>query len=424
MVLQGVIRPPPEIRAVADRTALYVAKNGRAFESRILGSEKGKTPKFAFLHGTSPFHAYYEERIQFYEQGGVDEEPEQKKDETKKEDKATVASKPQKVKTVTSSVIDPVAKIVLAQRSKIAELRKQHQEGDDSEKRVPASVPPPPPLHFINIVAPSTLTVPQMETMQLVAQFTALDRKFLLQLTNREWNNPEFAFCQPRHGYFAYFSALVDAYRQVLNTWSASSNSNNPAHQQVRDLTSVEACLEEAAYRVEYDRYVAQQNQDSDKVVQINWHDFVIVETIDFAIDETVEMGIMPPPPPPMSIPYVATATPPTTNVSEEYTYEDEDQEQIRLVPNYQPRVVGTDTKAPRYMIDPITGKSVAVEDMPEHMRIQLLDPKWAEERKKFQEKQKDSNLVSGDLIASNLARMTQARGGLAKVSSALHCGN
>jgi len=62
-------------------------------------------------------------------------------------------------------------------------------------------------------------------------------------------------------------------------------------------------------------------------------------------------------------------------------------------------------------VIDPITGKSVSVKDLPEHMRIQLLDPKWAEERKKFQEKQKDSNLVSGDMVASNIARFAQARG-------------
>ena len=70
MVITGIIRPPPEIRAVADRTALYVAKNGRTFEQRILASEKGKTPKFAFLHLSSPFHAYYEDRIQFYIDGG------------------------------------------------------------------------------------------------------------------------------------------------------------------------------------------------------------------------------------------------------------------------------------------------------------------------------------------------------------------
>ena len=85
MVIQGVIRPPPEIRAVADRTALYVAKNGRAFEARILKSAKGKTPKFAFLQETSPFHAYYEDRIQFYENGGEDSKEE---DDTKEKNKS------------------------------------------------------------------------------------------------------------------------------------------------------------------------------------------------------------------------------------------------------------------------------------------------------------------------------------------------
>ena len=62
-------------------------------------------------------------------------------------------------------------------------------------------------------------------------------------------------------------------------------------------------------------------------------------------------------------------------------------------------------------VIDPISGKRVRIQDMPEHMRIQLLDPKWAEERKKFQDKQKDSNLVQGDVMADNLARLAQARG-------------
>ena len=45
----GIIKPPPEIRAVVDRTALFVSKNGRAFELKILNSDKGKTTKFAFL---------------------------------------------------------------------------------------------------------------------------------------------------------------------------------------------------------------------------------------------------------------------------------------------------------------------------------------------------------------------------------------
>jgi hypothetical protein len=39
-------------------------------------------------------------------------------------------------------------------------------------------------------------------------------------------------------------------------------------------------------------------------------------------------------------------------------------------------------------------------------MRIQLLDPKWAEEKRKFQEKQKETNLVAGDMMATNLSRV------------------
>jgi splicing factor 3A subunit 1 len=94
---------------------------------------------------------------------------------------------------------------------------------------------------------------------------------------------------------------------------------------------------------------------------------------------------------------------------------DEEEGETIRVVPSYTPKVVSTQTIAKEtsrtHMIDPITGKSVPVADMPEHMRIQLLDPKWAEEKKKFMDKQKESNLVSGEAIAENIYRLTQARG-------------
>ena len=233
MVIQGVIRPPPEIRAVADRTALYVSKNGRAFETRIVNSAKGKTPKFAFLQPTNPFHAYYEQRIQFYEAGGKDgdddadkkkyqegkEAAEAKAVEEKKANDAEAQKAKEQQAQLIQSVPDPVAKALLTQRNKIAQIRSKFDPKDSSEQldsdeatnQVPtnaAIIPPPPPFHFINIVSPSSLTVAQIETIQVVAQMTALDGKgggFLQALTLREWGNPQFAFCQPRHGHFAYF---------------------------------------------------------------------------------------------------------------------------------------------------------------------------------------------------------------------------
>lgn len=59
----GVIIPPPDIRAIIDKTATFVAKNGASFEQKILNSEEGKTAKFNFMRLHDPYHAYYEYKI-------------------------------------------------------------------------------------------------------------------------------------------------------------------------------------------------------------------------------------------------------------------------------------------------------------------------------------------------------------------------
>ena len=59
----GLILPPPDIRAVVDKTAAFVAKHGKSFEEKILGSAEGKTPKFNFMRPLDPYHSYYEFKI-------------------------------------------------------------------------------------------------------------------------------------------------------------------------------------------------------------------------------------------------------------------------------------------------------------------------------------------------------------------------
>ena len=58
----GVITPPPDIRAIVDKTAQFVARNGPEFETRILGSEKNNA-KFNFLLPADPYNAYYKSKI-------------------------------------------------------------------------------------------------------------------------------------------------------------------------------------------------------------------------------------------------------------------------------------------------------------------------------------------------------------------------
>lgn len=404
MAVQGIIRPPPDIRAVADKTALFVSKNGREFETRILNSEKGQTPKFSFLHDNSPFHAYYEDRIKYYQESEnvTEREVEEKKeDENAVKTSAAIIKKPAKQER--KSALDPIAKALLNQRNKI---RKDHdtaikaQKVTKNEEEVesktensastgvnPILVAQPQPLHYVNITAPRTLTALEVETIKLVAQFTVFDNSnnFLQNLTIREWNNPTFAFLQPRNSQFAYFSALTDCYKHVLET--AFTNDGN-------EVKSIEDCLNNAAYRAEFEQYAEDRQLDSrreeDDANMIDWHEFVVVETIDFSRDETVQ---------PLALP---------GEVDEMEESDDDEGETIRVVPNYTPKVVASNqtNKSQTHAIDPITGMSVPVSETSEHLRIQLLDPKWAEEKRKFQEKQKESNLVAGDEIATNLSRV------------------
>lgn len=82
----GLIQPPPDIRAIVDKTAQFVAKNGMQalvwttlngrcqlfnnilcyvgtqFEGRILANEKDN-PKFNFLRTADPYHAYYRHMV-------------------------------------------------------------------------------------------------------------------------------------------------------------------------------------------------------------------------------------------------------------------------------------------------------------------------------------------------------------------------
>eukprot|EP00518_Triparma_eleuthera_P023353 CAMPEP_0197548626 /NCGR_PEP_ID=MMETSP1320-20131121/2704_1 /TAXON_ID=91990 /ORGANISM="Bolidomonas sp., Strain RCC2347" /LENGTH=95 /DNA_ID=CAMNT_0043108675 /DNA_START=69 /DNA_END=353 /DNA_ORIENTATION=- len=78
----SLIVPPGPVRAVVNKTASFVAKNGPSFESRILGSAQGSTPKFAFLQPTSPYHGYYQWRIEWFKAGGdLDLEAKQEEEE-------------------------------------------------------------------------------------------------------------------------------------------------------------------------------------------------------------------------------------------------------------------------------------------------------------------------------------------------------
>ncbi|OAR02007.1 hypothetical protein LLEC1_02326 [Akanthomyces lecanii] len=58
----GVVLPPREIRNILEKTAGYVARNGAVFEDRIRDKEQAN-PKFSFLNPEDAYHQYYQWRL-------------------------------------------------------------------------------------------------------------------------------------------------------------------------------------------------------------------------------------------------------------------------------------------------------------------------------------------------------------------------
>jgi hypothetical protein len=60
--------PPADIRTIVDKTAQFVSRNGREFEARMCSNETNST-KFAFLTASSPYHAYYNFKVEEFKSG-------------------------------------------------------------------------------------------------------------------------------------------------------------------------------------------------------------------------------------------------------------------------------------------------------------------------------------------------------------------
>lgn len=170
----------------------------------------------------------------------------------------------------------------------------------------------------------------------------------------------------------------------------------------------------------------------------IDWHEFVVVESIDFYAEE--DEGL----PTPLSLAEVVAAlrvsgmeeSAPSSN-AEPRPVADMDAEeramvaqgladpaqpplvllhpapepQMKIVRNYKrhgPSDGGTDSL--RYVVSPITGELVAVDAMAEHMRISLIDPKWRVEREAMMGKLRGSTVASDEELARNIVSLARTR--------------
>ncbi|CAH0553305.1 unnamed protein product [Brassicogethes aeneus] len=436
----GIIYPPPEVRNIVDKTASFVARNGPEFEARIRQNELGN-PKFNFLNSGDPYHAYYQHKVNDFREG-----------------------KGQEPATNLPAAISKLSVTASAQQ-KQQEILKQVEQ---------PFVPKDPPQEFEFIADPPSISALDLDIVKLTAQFVARNgRQFLTQLMNREQRNFQFDFLRPQHSLFQYFTKLLEQYTKVLIPPKSMQ-------QRLRDeAKSARSVLEQVKYRAEWQRYQEQQKAKEEEILerervayaQIDWHDFVVVETVDY---QPFEIGNFPPPTTPEEVGARLLiqerieegediemqlesddeeSAPPTDeglshmqdrthgrkgrddnrvqDMEEDSSDEDSrgpskpSQPSIQppmppipdkvVVKKYDPKQavkVTRPTVGDDFLVSPITGEKIPASKVQEHMRIGLLDPRWVEQRDKqvMDKMNQETVYAAGSAIDASLKLLAERR--------------
>ncbi len=83
------------------------------------------------------------------------------------------------------------------------------------------------------------------------------------------------------------------------------------------------------------------------------------------------------------------------------------------MVKDYQradPRARAAASAATKMVLSPITGEMIPVDQMAEHMRISLIDPRWKQQRDAMLSKIRDTTKASDEEISRNLVGLARSR--------------
>ncbi|KAI4136412.1 MAG: hypothetical protein LQ341_005628 [Variospora aurantia] len=447
----GVVLPPRDIRAIVEKTAGYVARNGAVFEDRIREKEK-HNPKFSFLSANDAYSPFYVWRLNEVREGrgtavsaGRAGEP-------------TTAPEPERPK-------GPVA----------------------------------PPEFYFSARMPN-ISAQDLDVVKLTALFVARNgRSFMTTLSQKETRNYQFDFLRPQHSLYQFFSRLVDQYSLLLQAASAEGAKAQKSRIQElgRNVDNRVHILDAAKTRAAWVRFQEEQKQKKEEetekekmeYAQIDWHDFVIVETVLF--EETDDQADLPPPPSlndlqsasleqkaAMSLQPHGRRIEEAMPTSEDYSlfYNQQQQQDLQqqmpppsvgslnttygllqpmdYQPTPQPSATAHETEDDRAIAEraeareraqaaqaaakagagqpmrirndyvpraqakrqnvamavcPNCNQQIPVNELEQHVRIELLDPRWKEQRLKSDQRQMTTNLSTSD-VAANLKRLASQR--------------
>lgn len=253
----GVVLPPRDIRAIVEKTAGYVARNGAVFEDRIREKEKNN-PKFSFLSANDAYNPFYAWRLNEVREG----------------------------------------------RGTAVSAGRVGEAAAAPEPEKPKGPAAPPEFHFSARMP--NISAQDLDVVKLTALFVAKNgRSFMTALSQKETRNYQFDFLRPQHSLYQFFSRLVDQYTLLLQAASAEGAKAQQLRMQeleknIKDRFNI---LDKAKTRAAWVKYQEEQKQKKEEeaekekleYAQIDWHDFVVVETVLF--EEADDQADLPPPP-------------------------------------------------------------------------------------------------------------------------------
>ena len=430
----GTVLPPRPVREKIERVAVYVARNGKAFEDSVRSKNAG-TNTTHFLEPDDEYNPYYQWRVTECKAG----------------------------RPLDASASTTKTDVTFQGR----------------ESRAPKA---PAELKFSARMP--NISAQDLEIVKLTALYAAKNgRSWVTQLSQKEAGNFQFDFLRSQHSLHGYFSRLVDQYKDLIEGETADNGA--PQKKRIAELrANVEnrfTLLEKAKQRAEYVKYQDKQKEEKESKIekdriefaQIDWHDFNVVATIVFdeadeavtmeypktlndmqslSLEEKANMRIdpnrrleesvpdfndysaiygqeqqfpaaqmMPPPQgyapqqqfnptPPQQTPYQQPVAPSLSEERENAraAIRASQSQPTRVRTDYVPRAQ-QQRQQQNTSICPNCHQQIPNDEIAEHMRIEQLDPRWREQFGKNQQRSSTTNLSTVD-VANNLKRLASQR--------------
>ncbi|AOA64709.1 SF3a splicing factor complex subunit [Komagataella phaffii CBS 7435] len=378
---EGVILPPPAVQEIINKTAGYVHRNGASFETRIKEKELHNN-KFQFLIDEDPYNAFYKWKL------------EQLKN---------------------NQTIDTAS----------------NEQFQDRESKV-QEISRPKDLEFLVDFKPMSSL--DHDIIKLTALYVAVDKTTGDGVFRKKFEqsfggkNAQFGFLDPTHSLNSIFNQYVNQYTLLLRLMKDKEKSDIFAKIEL-GCNSVHSFLDKSFSRAEYlqqEKMKEEHKKAKDEAMMlefasIDWQDFTLVQVIEFTEEdfhselsqplnlselqyrslEEKSSGLL------------IEEAPPDFQETEEPKIENVPRRKVpkgmKIRAAGETRLGRMNEPKEKLIKCPLTGELVPESKFQDHINVLLRDPKYKEERARYEAKVSKSNLTT-DEVLNNVSILANAR--------------